>query len=81
MAGPLRATHVRRTAALAHCSIPVPTPLPAAAIDRLVASSSGQLLAASDAGHAVLLMALLPHKGTTHLKWEFVGKFKAHEGA
>jgi hypothetical protein len=55
---------------------PVPTISPA----RLAASSSGQLLAAADAAHQVLLMALAPHKGTSHLKWEFVGKFKAHRG-
>ncbi|GBF88525.1 hypothetical protein Rsub_01240 [Raphidocelis subcapitata] len=49
-------------------------------IQRLAASSNGQLIAAVDAGRGVQLMALLPRRGTSLLAWEFVGKARAHEG-
>lgn len=47
---------------------------------RLAASSSGRLLAAADVGGCVLLLALVQYKGTAHLKWECVGRVKAHLG-
>jgi hypothetical protein len=40
-------------------------------------SSSGRYIAAADRAGQVLLYGFLPYKGT-FLKWDLVGKFKAH---
>ena len=48
------------------------------AVCRLAAAAGGRLLAAADAGGAVLLYMKTRHKGTAHEKWEFVGRAEAH---
>ena len=40
-------------------------------------STDGRFAACADAAGQVLLYGYLPHKGT-YLKWDLVGKFKAH---
>lgn len=48
---------------------------------RISVSSDGRLFAVADAAGSVLLYGHLPHKGALPLKWDLVGKFKAHHGA
>lgn len=44
---------------------------------RVSVSSSGRYIAAADGSGQVLLYGFLPYKGT-FLKWDLVGKFRAH---
>jgi hypothetical protein len=44
---------------------------------RVSVSSSGRYIAAADGAGQVLLYGFLPYKGT-FLKWDLVGKFRAH---
>ncbi|WIA32991.1 hypothetical protein OEZ86_006150 [Tetradesmus obliquus] len=46
-------------------------------ITRVSVSSSGRYIAAADGSGQVLLYGFLPYKGT-FLKWDLVGKFRAH---
>ncbi|KAF6250825.1 quinon protein alcohol dehydrogenase-like superfamily [Scenedesmus sp. NREL 46B-D3] len=47
-------------------------------IARVSVSSSGRHIAAADGAGQVLLYGFLPYKGT-FLKWDLVGKFRAHQ--
>jgi hypothetical protein len=49
----------------------------AAFVCRVSVSSNGRYIAAADGSGQVLLYGFLPYKGT-FLKWDLVGKFRAH---
>lgn len=65
----------------------VTTPLPLGkslrvlvqAVTRLTFSSSGRQLAAATADHHVLLLSLVPWRGT-QTRWEYIGRHAAHHG-
>jgi hypothetical protein len=48
-------------------------------IFRLSISSNNGFIAAADEANQVLLYGFLPYKGT-FLKWDLVGKYRAHHG-
>ena len=49
------------------------------AVTRLTFSSSGRQLAAATADHHVLLLLLVPWRGT-QTRWEYIGRHAAHHG-
>ena len=49
------------------------------AVTRLTFSSSGRQLAAATADHHVLLLSLVPWRGT-QTRWEYIGRHAAHHG-
>ena len=66
-----------------HVTVPLPPQeslhVPVQAVTRLTFSSSGRQLAAATADHHVLLLSLVPWRGT-QTRWEYIGRHAAHRG-